>query len=177
MTPRRAWLFSCIVVYLLFLLSFFCIWHFGVYLPVPLNCRSRNCIWEQVYRNVKICFFCCYEYVVLQECILYFSTLASCDPIPLHGVARARPLLCGLHQNPLCFSQCWPMHLFTFLGVRTPLFVFSCVFVYFAFTYEPPSVLFWPIHLFAFVGVCAQLFLRNCACALFSFGREASRWS
>ena len=57
---------------------------------------------------------------------MYFPTLASCDPIPLHGVARARPLLCGLHQNPLCFSQCWPMHLFTFLGVSTPLFVFSC---------------------------------------------------
>ena len=138
---------------------FFGIWHFGVYLPVPLNGRSRNGIWEQVYRNVKICFFSCYEYVVLQECILYFPTLASCDPIPLHGVARARPLLCGLHQNPLCFSQCWPMHLFTFLGVRTPLIVVSNVFVYFAYTYEPPSVPFWPLHLFSFVGLCAQLFL------------------
>ena len=98
---------------------------------------------------------------------MYFPTLASCDPIPLHGVARARPLLCGLHQNPLCFSQCWPMHLFTFLGVRTPLFVFSCVFVYFAFTYEPPSVLFWPIHLFAFVGVCTTLFAQLCLRAIF----------
>ena len=78
-------------------------------------------------------------------------------------------LLRGLHNQPLWL--CWPMHLFTFLDVSTPLFAFSCVFVYFAYTYEPPSVLFWPIHLFAFVGVCAQLFLRNCACALFSFGR------
>ena len=99
--------------------------------------------------------FCCYEYVVLQECILYFSTLASCDPIPLHGVARARPLLCGLHQNPLCFSQCWPMHLFTFLVVSTPLFVFSCVFVYFAFT-----------HL-CFSGQYTFLLLWVCACNSF----------
>ena len=81
---------------------------------------------------------------------------------PHLGILRPHPITWRGQSLP---SSLWPppmpMHLFTFLGLRTPLFVVSNVFVYFAYIHMSHHLCLSGQYTFLLLWVCA----RNSFCA------------